>query len=154
MVKVYIDGGSRGNPGEAAIGVVIYDGNDREIYRSGRKIGKRTNNVAEYSALIDALEHLNSIVSNPDEKILIFSDSELLVKQIIGLYRVRDKKLQKLYNRAKELLKKFNNLKIEHINRDENKLSDWIVNQVLDGKEYRPADWPRKQKASEESPGS
>ena len=84
MIKIYIDGGSRGNPGDAAIGVVIFNKKGEEIYRFGSKIGNQTNNVAEYKAFITALEYLNGMSINPDEKIQILSDSELLVKQISG----------------------------------------------------------------------
>lgn len=136
MLKVYIDGGSRGNPGDAAIGVVVYNDKGEEIYRFGEKIGAKTNNVAEYSALIRALEHLVKMISNPDEKILIYSDSELLVKQINGIYKVKNKKLKTLYDKAKGLLKNFKNIEIKHIVREKNTVSDWIVNRVLDNREY------------------
>ena len=136
MLKVYIDGGSRGNPGDAAIGVVVYNDKGEEIYRFGEKIGAKTNNVAEYSALIRALEHLVKMISNPDEKILIYSDSELLVKQINGIYKVKNKKLKTLYDKAKSLLKNFKNIEIKHIVREKNTVSDWIVNRVLDNREY------------------
>jgi len=135
-LKVYIDGGSRGNPGDAAIGVVVYNDKGEEIYRFGEKIGAKTNNVAEYSALIRALEHLVKMISNPDEKILIYSDSELLVKQINGIYKVKNKKLKTLYDKAKGLLKNFKNIEIKHIVREKNTVSDWIVNRVLDNREY------------------
>ncbi|RKX96077.1 MAG: ribonuclease H [Spirochaetes bacterium] len=136
MLKIYIDGGSRGNPGDAAIGVVVYNDKSEEIYRFGEKIGTKTNNVAEYSALIRALEHLKKMISNTDEKILIYSDSELLVKQINGIYKVKNKKLKTLYDKAKSLLKNFKNIEIKHIVREKNTVSDWIVNRVLDNREY------------------
>lgn len=136
MLKIYIDGGSRGNPGDAAIGVVIYNDKREEIYRFGEKIGAKTNNIAEYSALIRALEHLKKMISNTDEKILIYSDSELLVKQINGIYKVKNKKLKTLYDKAKSLLKNFKNIEIKHIVREKNTVSDWIVNRVLDNREY------------------
>jgi len=135
-LKIYIDGGSRGNPGDAAIGVVVYNDKSEEIYRFGEKIGTKTNNVAEYSALIRALEHLKKMISNTDEKILIYSDSELLVKQINGIYKVKNKKLKTLYDKAKSLLKNFKNIEIKHIVREKNTVSDWIVNRVLDNREY------------------
>ncbi len=136
MLKIYIDGGSRGNPGDAAIGVVVCNDKGEEIYRFGEKIGAKTNNVAEYSALIRALENLVKMISNPDEKILIYSDSELLVKQINGIYKVKNKKLKTLYDKAKSLLKNFKNIEIKHIVREKNTVSDWIVNRVLDNREY------------------
>jgi len=136
LIKIYIDGGSRGNPGEAAFGFVVYNNKNQELYRFGSKIGKKTNNVAEYTALIKALEYLKNTISNFDENIIVFSDSELVVKQINGIYKIRNKGLKTLYNEAKELLKHFKNIQIKHINRTENKISDWIVNRVLDNKEY------------------
>ena len=154
MIKIYVDGGSRGNPGNAAIGVVIFDKKGEELYRFGSKIGNQTNNVAEYKAIINALEYLNGISINPDERILILSDSELLVRQINDIYKVKNQNLINLYNRVQELIKYFKNIEIKHINREKNKISDWIVNRVLDNKRYRPADWPQKLNVSEESPGS
>ncbi len=155
MIEVYIDGGSRGNPGNAAIGFVVYrDGS--EIYRLGKKIGVTTNNRAEYTALIEALKYLLRTADN-NEKITIISDSELIVNQINGKYKVKSRSIAPLYKEAIGLLKNFKNIELIHVKRENNRVSDWILNRILDNKDYGPADWPResdKGPVPEESPGS
>ncbi len=143
MKKIYIDGGSRGNPGPAAIGFVVFDGNKREIYRYGEKIENCTNNIAEYRALIAALayitgnnsEHSKKIDSK--ERVFVYSDSELLVKQINRHYRVRSTKLTPLFTQASELMEKRDRIEINYVERKENHIADWIVNRVLDNRSYR-----------------
>jgi len=102
---VYIDGGARGNPGPAAIGFVVFDDHRSELYRYGTRIGMSTNNCAEYTALIEALTYLASEnphadISNSDEPVTIYSDSELIVRQMIGVYKVKDPKLVPLHRKA------------------------------------------------------
>ncbi|MFW6138559.1 MAG: ribonuclease HI family protein [Spirochaetota bacterium] len=136
MKRIYIDGGSRGNPGQGAIGIVGFE-NNREIYRYGRKIGRCTNNYAEYTALIEALKYiLGSKQSGLENQIIIYSDSELLVNQIRGTYRVKNQNIAPLYREAKELLEKLENVQIEHVRRENNCTADRIVNRVLDSKPY------------------
>lgn len=125
----YIDGASRGNPGKAAIGVVIMDGGGHVIDELKRYIGETTNNMAEYQALIEALTEGKRLGCRV---IRVFSDSELLVRQINGVYKVRDEKLIDLYKEAKRLISGFEEFKIDHITRDKNSRADSLANQALD----------------------
>jgi ribonuclease HI len=148
VIEAYIDGGCRGNPGNGAVGyVVLKDGN--ELCRFGKKIGRCTNNVAEYSALIDALEYLKSKadeVSPADSgspaagnegPVTVYSDSELLIMQMTGRYRVKSGKLKPLYEKAQRLLKEMKYIRLVHIGREKNKTADLIVNRVLDDRDYK-----------------
>lgn len=125
----YIDGASRGNPGKAAIGVVMMDGSGRVIDELKRYIGETTNNTAEYQALIEALTEGKRLGARD---VQVFSDSELLVRQINGVYKVRDEKLLDLYKEAKRLISGFSDFKIGHITRDKNARADSLANQALD----------------------
>lgn len=128
-VIVYADGGSRGNPGPAAIGVQVVDDSGNDLYQKGRRIGRATNNEAEYQALIDGLEaaaHLGA------EEVLVRMDSELVVKHILGLYRVRSPGLLPLYQRATALKNRFPRFRIEHVPRLANSRADALANQALD----------------------
>lgn len=129
MIKVFCDGGARGNPGPAAIGAVGYD-NDKKILEISKRIGETTNNVAEYQAVIAALEKL------VDQKLtnhIHFSlDSELVVKQLNGEYRVKDVKLKQLYSAVMCLLAKFTDVTFEHTRRKNNFYADKLVNDALD----------------------
>lgn len=131
-VKVFTDGASRGNPGTAAVGIVINDENDKEIRTSGKYIGECTNNVAEYTALIESVKLLKEL-NEPFEEINFFCDSELIVKQIRGEYKIRNKDLINLslefWKEIKSLNKKFS---IRHIPREENKTADLLANKALD----------------------
>ena len=129
-MKVYIDGGARGNPGPAAIGFVVYDDSQVEKYRFGSFIGVQTNNVAEYSALVEALLYLKS--QNINIHITIYSDSELIVRQINGIYRVKDDKLIPLHKRALKLINHMHDVAVQHVRREDNTVADGIVNSVLD----------------------
>jgi ribonuclease HI len=142
LKKLYIDGGSRGNPGPAAIGFVVFEGEKREIYRYGEKIENCTNNIAEYRALIAALSYATvynwekSKKIDSKEQVIVYSDSELLVKQINRHYRVRSAKLSPLFLHAIELMEKRGGIEVKHVARKENHIADWIVNRVLDNKSY------------------
>lgn len=113
--------------------MVLKDG--IELYRFGKQIGRCTNNVAEYSALIGVLEYLTSMAAGGP--VVVYSDSELLVMQMTGRYRVKSGTLKPLYEKARELLKEMKDVRLVHIKRDKNKNADWIVNRVLDDREYK-----------------
>jgi len=154
---VYIDGGSRGNPGEGAVSFIIYDENNIELFRFGKKIGFCTNNFAEYNALIEALKYLvnnKSGINSNDKVISFYSDSLLLVNQMNGIYKVRNKNIEVLVNKAKNLIDKVNNVIIKYIPREKNVYADEIVNNALDEQVYRPADRSQDVSIPEESPGS
>lgn len=125
-VKIFSDGASSGNPGPAAIGVVITDGK-REIEIS-RPIGRATNNIAEYKALIAGLEIARDLNADAVE---IYADSELLVKQVKGLYKVKDIKLLGLWRMVNKLLSFFKTYSITHIPREQNKKADSLARQAL-----------------------
>jgi len=131
-VKVFTDGASRGNPGIAAVGIVINDEKDKEIRTLGKYIGECTNNVAEYTALIEGVKLLKEL-NEPFEEINFFCDSELIVKQIRGEYKIKNKELINLslefWKEIKSLNKKFS---IRHIPREENKTADLLANKALD----------------------
>ena len=135
MVDVYIDGGCRGTPGDGALGFIVKEGG-LELYRFGKHIGNCTNNVAEYKALICALDYL---LKNGygKRKITVYSDSELLVKQIEGTYRVRSDVLKPLFSDAVRLIREARNVRLVHINREKNRIADRIVNRILDRKDYK-----------------
>lgn len=131
-VRVYTDGASRGNPGSAAVGVLIQDDNGNDIKTFRKYIGECTNNVAEYSALIESVKLLKEL-NEPLEEIIFFCDSELIVKQIRGEYKIRNKDLINLsldfWKEIKSLNKKFS---IRHIPREENRTADKLANEALD----------------------
>lgn len=129
-LEVYVDGGSRGNPGPAAIGVVIGDKKYTEF------IEEATNNIAEYKAIIFALKKVKHLLGKDKLKkteIIIYSDSDLVVNQINGNYKILEKELMPLFIEVWNLKIDFPNLKFIHIDRENNKLADKLVNQCLNG---------------------
>lgn len=132
-VKIFIDGGSRGNPGRGASAFIIYH-NDKKILEGGKYYEHTTNNEAEYNALILALKE--SIKINISD-IEVFTDSELLSRQITKKYKVKSSSLLVLYNEVMNLIKGFNNFSIAHISREQNKEADRLVNFIIDtGKDF------------------
>jgi probable phosphoglycerate mutase len=123
------DGGSRGNPGPAGVGVVIRAEDDTPIVTLGRCIGRATNNVAEYRALITALEEALKLGA---KRVLVRGDSELIIKQITGIYKVKHPDMRVLHDKAKTLMRKFEDVKITHNLRHKNELADKLVNLALD----------------------
>lgn len=128
-IIAYIDGGSRGNPGPAAAAIVLSDASGTQLEAKAFFLGRATNNVAEYTGLVKALEAAAQIGS---EQLSVFSDSELLVRQINGQYRVKSEHLRPLFQQAMSLLGRFKSWNIQHIIRDKNKQADSLVNQALD----------------------
>jgi formyltetrahydrofolate-dependent phosphoribosylglycinamide formyltransferase len=129
MIIAYLDGGSRGNPGPAAAAFVLNDASGAQLEAKAFFIGRATNNVAEYTGLVKALEAAAQIGT---EQLSVFSDSELLVRQINGQYRVKSEQLRPLYQQAVSLLSRFKSWKVRHITRDKNKQADSLVNEALD----------------------
>lgn len=127
---IHIDGGARGNPGPAGAGVVIRSTHDRQCYEAGFFLGKQTNNAAEYHALIHALRRVVETRCKGD--VSIHSDSELLVRQIAGEYRVKSPSLAKLHAQAEQLLLKLESWTIRHIRREENQRADELANMAMD----------------------
>jgi ribonuclease HI len=134
--RANIDGGSRGNPGPAAYGVVIRDGRGEVIAKLKKYIGRFTNNVAEYYGLIAAMDYAQS---KGIRALRIESDSELLVKQMRGLYKVKSADLQPLFERAQKMAKAFEAFRIEHVYREQNREADALANEAMDEVEGKPA---------------
>ncbi|MCS7317540.1 MAG: ribonuclease HI family protein [Candidatus Dojkabacteria bacterium] len=131
MYSLYTDGASRGNPGSAAYAFFLFE-RDRIIYFDGKVIGVQTNNFAEYTALICGI---NYVLKLQIKNITCFLDSELVVKQINGEYAVKDKNLYGLFNKVNKLKLFFNSINFVHIPREQNFLSDRLVNIILDNAE-------------------
>jgi ribonuclease HI len=128
VLTLNFDGGSRGNPGPAGVGIVVSAADGTPLVTLGRFLGHATNNVAEYMALITALEEAAKLGAR---KVVIRGDSELIIKQMRGEYRVKNPDLRKLHDRAQSLLAKFEHAKLEHNLREKNELADKLVNLAL-----------------------
>ena len=128
-LTIYADGGSRGNPGPAAFGAVVYAEDGTVVREIAEFIGIGTNNVAEWSGLIAGLE---AAVVLGATALVVRLDSELVVRQLSGQYRVKDAKLIPLAAKARQLLRKFSEVDIAHVRRKENAAADALVNQALD----------------------
>jgi len=128
-LTVNVDGGSRGNPGPAAIAAVISDGDGEIVYSAGEAIGAATNNVAEYRALIFGIEQGKLLGAT---ELDLIGDSELIVKQVRGEYRVKDANMKPLHAAALSALGDFDDWSIRHVKRELNAEADRIVNETLD----------------------
>jgi len=124
-----VDGAARGNPGEAGCGAVILDEGGVLLQELFRYLGRATNNVAEYEALLMGLE---GVLRLGGKRLRVQSDSELMVRQLNGVYRVRDKKLRRLYERALNLLNRLEAYRIIHVAREHNQLADQLANRAID----------------------
>lgn len=127
--RANIDGGSRGNPGPASYGVVIRDPRGELVARLKKYIGRMTNNVAEYYSLIAAMDYAQS---HGVRAIRVESDSELLVKQMRGQYKVKSEDLRPLFERAKKMSQGFDSFRIDHVYREQNREADALANEALD----------------------
>ena len=127
IVKVYIDGACSGNPGPAGAGVYICEPDNSSI-KISFFIGRATNNIAEYTALFIALNEVKAYKGLP---IVIYSDSELVVRQINGEYKVKDMSLRRLYNKVLDVLAAFSKIEIKHIPREKNKVADALARNAI-----------------------
>jgi ribonuclease HI len=125
----HIDGGARGNPGPAGYGVFLRDAKGQIVAELSRYLGRQTNNFAEYSALVAALEYA---LQHGCRALRVYSDSELMVKQIKGIYKVRNEGLRPLYERAQRLMLELEDFRIEHVRREQNRDADRLANQAMD----------------------
>jgi ribonuclease HI len=123
-LTMYVDGASSGNPGPAGIGIVIFDQDGRQVGKISSYIGNRTNNFAEYTALIRALKIAKYFKTNV---LKIRTDSELVVKQIKGEYKVKNDQIKQLYDQAISLTRSISSCKIEHIPREQNDKADYLA---------------------------
>jgi ribonuclease HI len=134
--RANIDGGSRGNPGPASYGVVIRDARGEIVAKLKKYIGRMTNNVAEYYGLIAALDYAQS---HGIRALRIESDSELLVKQMRGQYKVKSAELRPLFERASKMSQGLESFRIDHVYREQNREADALANEALDETSGRPA---------------
>jgi ribonuclease HI len=133
----YIDGGSRGNPGIAGYGVDVQDENGVSVASLSENLGIRTNNFAEYSALIGALRYA---LVNGYDGVRAYADSELMVRQINGVYKVKSPDLQTLFREAKALISKLKSFSLHHVPREQNREADRLANLAMDrGQAKEPA---------------
>jgi len=128
-VTIHTDGAARGNPGKAGTGIVFYDENGSVVREFGRFLGVTTNNIAEYTALLEALQEAHSMGV---KQVLVRSDSELMVKQIRGEYRVKNAGLMPLFAEVRRALLRFPEWKIEHVPREKNGRADKLANKSID----------------------
>jgi ribonuclease HI len=127
---VNVDGGARGNPGPAAIGAVVQDSDGEVLEERGERIGRATNNVAEYRALLLGIERAAELGASELE---LVGDSELIVRQVKGEYKVKDATMRKLHAEVKRALCPFEHWSIRHVRREQNAEADRLVNAALDG---------------------
>ena len=128
-VVMNIDGGSRGNPGPAGAGIVIRAADDDTVlFAGGEFLGRQTNNAAEYAALLAGLKTAAKLGAG---EVKVLSDSELLVRQMTGRYRVKNLKLKKLHEQAQDLLGQFSRCRFAHIPRENNTDADRLANQAM-----------------------
>ncbi len=128
-VIAYADGASRGNPGPASYGIVVYDESGVELHRAGRAIGRGTNNRAEYEGAIAALEAALGLGAKEVE---LRMDSELVVRHLTGRYKVRNPNLLPLYKRVLALRSRFERVALTHVPREQNRVADRLANEALD----------------------
>ncbi len=129
-LTIYTDGASRNNPGEAGAGIfILQDG--KPAARIARYLGTTTNNIAEYTAAIIGMEHA---VSLGVTQVKLFADSELMVKQLNGAYKVKNEGLKPLYQKVKELIAKIGSVEVQYIPRERNKDADALANKAIDEK--------------------
>jgi ribonuclease HI len=138
--RANIDGGSRGNPGPASYGVVIRDPRGQVVAKLKKYIGRSTNNVAEYYGLIAALDYAQQ---HGIRALYVQSDSELLVRQMRGQYKVKSPELRPLFERARKMAQAFASFKIDHVYREQNAEADALANEALDETSGRPVAAPR-----------
>jgi ribonuclease HI len=128
--RLFTDGGARGNPGPAAYAYVLEDEDGTVLAANGERIGVATNNVAEYGGLVAGLEKAIELELTEVE---VVSDSELMVKQMRGEYRVKNEALRELSMRAGRLARQLGKVEYRHVRREQNELADRLVNEALDG---------------------
>ena len=125
----HIDGGARGNPGPAGYGVAVADSSGKAIAELSEYLGHRTNNYAEYSGLLGALEYC---IKHEERALKVISDSELMVKQLNGEYKVKSPELKLLYDRAHIMIRQLEWFRAEHVLREKNRVADRLANEAMD----------------------
>ncbi len=132
VLKIYCDGGARGNPGSAAAAFVV-EKQGKVIFKNAKFLGKATNNIAEYSAVLLAMKWLSNYLNKEFEEVLFVLDSELVVKQLAGLFKIKNENLRSLYFSVKKEEKNIPlRISFAAVPRNKNKLADLLVNTTLD----------------------
>lgn len=134
-VIAFTDGASRGNPGKAACAAILFDEKLEELLRRSKRLGVATNNVAEYEGVLLALELAETLGARDVE---IRLDSELVVRQLSGQYKVKHPSLKPLFERTRALMESFRRVTVSHVRREENSVADELANDELDGKAGEP----------------
>ncbi|MBI4056000.1 MAG: ribonuclease HI family protein [Elusimicrobia bacterium] len=144
-LKIFIDGASRGNPGPGSVGVVIQDARGKVVREFGKCLGFCTNNVAEYTAFLTALETAKNLKGT---ELSIYSDSQLLVRQFEGSYRIKKPELAQFMQKIRQWVRHFKKVSLTHIPREQNKSADHMANQALDGEKFSAQHSPQKANCS------
>lgn len=128
QLLIYIDGAARGNPGPAGIGVVIFDKDKKKVKEYYKYLGETTNNIAEYNALVYALQeaHMMGV-----KDVILYMDSELVAKQVKGEFRVKNKNIKPLFEQALHLINGLEKVEVKHIDRSLNKDADKLANKAI-----------------------
>ncbi len=140
-LHVHVDGAARGNPGPAAIGVVVKTRQGRRVAAFGEVIGEATNNYAEYTALVHALRLLSVFEV---DRLRVYTDSELMARQVNGEYKVRDRNLRSLYAQVLSMMGRYRDWEVLHVPREENAEADALANRALDEEAPARARPPRR----------
>lgn len=148
-LEIFVDGACSGNPGEAGIGIII-NRDGKTIKKISKAIGKGTNNIAEYSALICALQEALILKA---KKLTIFTDSELVFRQVTGLYKIKNDKLKILCDQVQILMQGFDHVGLNHVRREKNKEADSLATRSLKKKQAKVVA-PLFKNFGEESPSS
>ncbi len=133
FLKIYFDGGSRGNPGPSAVGAVVYDQDDKKVGEISEYIGKHTNNIAEYMSLGKVLEYISRFETT---RIILLTDSKLVHNQVKKIWKIKDKKILDIYLKLSKRLSDYSTVDLRLIPREENTEADRLVNEALDRKEF------------------
>ena len=128
-LTLFVDGASRGNPGPSGIGVVLYDGGRRVVRSFGKYIGETTNNVAEYTALLVGLQEALQLQAG---SLRVHTDSQLLARQLQGLYKVKQPHLKILWDQIRDLIPSLHSFAVHHVPREKNREADRLANQAID----------------------
>lgn len=128
-IIAHIDGGARGNPGPAGYGVAVADSSGKRVAELSEYIGRKSNNVAEYSGLLGALQYC---LKHEERALKVISDSELMVKQLNGVYKVKSPDLKTLYDQAQTMIRQLDWFRAEHVLRAKNKDADRLANEAMD----------------------
>jgi ribonuclease HI len=137
IIHAFTDGASRGNPGHGGIGVILKDETGAVILEEKKYLGKVTNNVAEYSALLACLEKVHTLLAEKEgftcSKLIVHSDSELMVRQLNGVYKIKDRALKELFAHVQDALRTARfEFSIKHIPREKNREADALANESID----------------------